>query len=1194
MLLLVIFILAAVPAPAQHYYFKTFTREEGLGESVVNTIFQDKKGFLWIGTYGGGVDRYDGLHFTNYSTKNGLCDNSVFKILGDHQGNLWFATFNGLSKYDGHSFTTYTVKDGLSSNYLRTLCLDQRGNLWLATESDGVNRFDGRHFTRFTTEKGLTSNDVYSLFADRHGNLWLGTGKGVDKYDGKRFSADAITRRLNGYCVQTVLEDERGDLWFGTKSDGAFRYDSKKMTFTRYTSREGLCSNDILHIMADSEGKLWFSTPEGVSVLREGHFTVYTTKQGLNQNRTDFTLEDREGNVWFATIHGLVRFRGENFAFFNEKTGLENNAVLSFWEDTRKDLIWLGTRSGIATYHRKNAAVAMSSDFNSRQHTGAFHEDRSGNLWFRSGGDIFLYDGTYTNFSKKIGLEPLKVSCILDDRFGNLWFATLYNGVKVWDGKTIKSYSKENKLPHNRVNVLKEDEEGKIWLGTAKGLVRYDGRNFTRIDPGQGVVSGQIMSIVEDQDHYLWIGTYGEGVTRYKPGHTVTFTSQGGLLDDQILSMVFDREKNLWLASKNGLTVLAAAEFNKTGRREFRYYTREDGFIGIEPNDNAVYRDKEGNLWFGTMKGAIRFNPQQDKPNKVESATYITGMKLFFERVDWAAYGKGDLNEFGLPIGLELPPARNHLTFEFVGICLTAPGKVRYQVMLEGFDNHWSPVTAAAYATYSNLPPGEYAFRVKSCNNEGLWNKEPAVYRFRIMSPFWQTWWFYVLAFTFVVFSLYGVVKLRTYTLKKQKKTLQEQVRLHTRELAQINRELEQRVEERTRKLLIANEKLIHAQKMEAIGMLAGGVAHDLNNILAGIINYPELLLMELPEDSPIRSTVLSIQRSGLKAAAVVQDMLTLARRGVTVTEVVSLNQVIADFLQSPECRKILEDNPGVRIETQLDKELLNIIGSPLHLSKTLMNLTANAVEAMPQGGTAVITTVNRYLDSPDSITGYNQVKEGDYTILKVSDTGVGMSETDMKRVFEPFYTKKKMGKSGTGLGMAVVWGTVQDHNGYITVQRNEVEKGGTTFTLYFPATWLSLVVGEPGLTINELMGNGESILVVDDIEEQREVATMILEKLKYTVHAVRSGEEAIAFLKKQPVDLLMLDMIMDPGISGLETYKQVLQMYPQQKTILVSGYAESDEVKTAQHLGAGFYVKKPYNLEKIGLAIKNELSRIW
>jgi signal transduction histidine kinase/ActR/RegA family two-component response regulator len=860
----------------------------------------------------------------------------------------------------------------------------------------------------------------------------------------------------------------------------------------------------------------------------------------------------------------------------------------------------LGTRGGIAKYDQKNAAVSMAADFNPRVHTGSFHEDRSGNLWFRAGKDVFKYDGEkFTNFSKKIGMSPLKVSSILDDSRGNMWFGTLYNGVKVWDGKTLRSFTIEDKLPHNRVNVLREDERGNIWLGTHKGLVRYDGSNFTRIPPGEKAIFSIIMSIAVDQNRNLWIGTYGEGVTRFTPGGSgtsrpiVTLTTKEGLLDDEIVSMVFDHRGNLWLASRKGLTVLDAAEFEKTGKKKFRYYTKEDGFIGIEPNDNAAYIDKEGNAWFGTMHGAIKFNLKKDKPNTIESATYITGLKLFFEEVDWSTYSHNARDGSELPIGLELSHTRNHLTFEFVGICLTAPGKVKYQIKLEGFDEHWSPVSNATYATYSNLPAGEYTFKVKACNNEGLWNKEPAVYRFRIKPPFWQTWWFYLTGFLAVIVGLYGFIKIRTHTLKKQKRVLEEQVHLRTMELEQLNRELEQRVEERTRKLAAASEKLLHARKMEAIGTLAGGVAHDLNNILAGIVNYPELLLMDIPRDSPYRHTVLAIQRSGLKAAAIVQDMLTLARRGVTVTEVVNLEKVILEFLPSPEGKKIMASNPNVQLETHLEEEGLNIIGSPVHLSKTLMNLVSNAVEAMPYGGKLIIKTKNQYINPHHRIKGYNEVKEGNYVILLVSDTGVGMSEIDMNRVFEPFYTKKKMGKSGTGLGMAVVWGTVQDHNGYITVQSSEGEKKGTTFTLYFPATQLSLGKGQSHLTMNELMGNGETILVVDDVEEQREAASMILNKLRYSVHTVNSGEEAVEYLKKHTTDLLVLDMIMEPGISGLETYKRVLHMYPRQKTIIVSGYTETEDIKEAQKLGAGTYVKKPYDMEKLGLAVKNGLGKI-
>jgi len=391
-----------------------------------------------------------------------------------------------------------------------------------------------------------------------------------------------------------------------------------------------------------------------------------------------------------------------------------------------------------------------------------------------------------------------------------------------------------------------------------------------------------------------------------------------------------------------------------------------------------------------------------------------------------------------------------------------------------------------------------------------------------------------------------------------------------------------------TKKIASLEEQLHQSQKMEAIGTLAGGVAHDLNNVLAGIISYPELLLIDMSEDNPYRKYIIKIHKSGEKAAAIVQDLLTLARRGVSVDEVVSLDIIIREYLMSPEFEKLKQYHPKIQIETNHEKELLNFIGSPVHLSKTIMNLVSNAVEAMPDGGTISISTENRYIDKP--ISGYENIEEGDYVVMKVQDTGTGIPPEELGNIFEPFYTKKVMGRSGTGLGMAVVWGTVKDHNGYIDVQSTEGK--GTTFTLYFPVTRRDIVKDEAPLAFEDYVGNGESILVVDDVEEQRELASEMLNKLRYSVTTVSSGKEAVDYMKDNSADLLVLDMIMDPGIDGLETYKRILELYPGQKAIIASGFSETDRIKEAKKLGAGSYIKKPYALENIGFVVKEELEK--
>jgi CheY-like chemotaxis protein len=280
--------------------------------------------------------------------------------------------------------------------------------------------------------------------------------------------------------------------------------------------------------------------------------------------------------------------------------------------------------------------------------------------------------------------------------------------------------------------------------------------------------------------------------------------------------------------------------------------------------------------------------------------------------------------------------------------------------------------------------------------------------------------------------------------------------------------------------------------------------------------------------------------------------------------------------------------HPHTTFRTELDKELLQIKGSPIHLEKTVMNLISNAAEAITGEGEVIIRTENRYVDT--SIRGYDQVCEGDYAVLTVSDNGSGITAADLDKIFEPFYTKKVMGRSGTGLGLAVVWGTVKDHDGYIDVRS---EKGkGSTFALYFPATREPMAEDLKKIPLDRYRGRGELILVVDDMAEQREMAAGMLTGLGYNVAAVSSGEEAVKYLKIHKVDLMVLDMIMDPGMDGLETYRCILEIAPGQKAVIVSGYSETDRVKEAQRLGAGAYVKKPYVLEKIGLAIRRELNR--
>jgi len=391
------------------------------------------------------------------------------------------------------------------------------------------------------------------------------------------------------------------------------------------------------------------------------------------------------------------------------------------------------------------------------------------------------------------------------------------------------------------------------------------------------------------------------------------------------------------------------------------------------------------------------------------------------------------------------------------------------------------------------------------------------------------------------------------------------------------------RIEKEKQELQIQLER---SKKMESLGLLAGGVAHDLNNVLSGIVSYPDMLLMDLAPDSPLKAPIETMKESGQKAATIVQDLLTLARRGVMAQDVLNLNDIIEAYRESPEHHKIMTHHPDTRIDFRLEPHLFNIKGSSVHLKKTLMNLISNAAEAQPLGGRIVVSTESRFLDYP--IRGYNTVNEGEYILLRVKDSGEGIGAEDLNHIFEPFYTKKKMGRSGTGLGLAVVWGTVQDHHGYIDVTSQKGD--GTTFDLYFPLSREMVTAKETGIDLAAIKGDQERLLVVDDMESQRKLAVHLLGHLNYQVHTAENGEAAVQFLRENTVDLVILDMLMGVGMDGLETYQKILRLHPGQKAIIASGFAETARVKEAQRIGAGAYIKKPYIISVLGRAIREAL----
>jgi CheY-like chemotaxis protein len=372
---------------------------------------------------------------------------------------------------------------------------------------------------------------------------------------------------------------------------------------------------------------------------------------------------------------------------------------------------------------------------------------------------------------------------------------------------------------------------------------------------------------------------------------------------------------------------------------------------------------------------------------------------------------------------------------------------------------------------------------------------------------------------------------------------------------------------------------------MESLGVLAGGVAHDLNNILGPLVAYPELIRMKLPADSPTTVHISKIEKSAQRAAEVVQDLLTMARRGRYEMCPIKLNKIVDDYLQSPNFFDLRMRFPLVSIETELADSDCFVYGSEPHLYKVIMNLVINALDAMPHGGKLKIRTECQYVEK--LIGGYDNIEKGRFAILTVSDTGIGIDKKDYKRIFEPFYTKKEMGRSGSGLGLAIVYGVIKDHNGYIDIQ-SELDKG-SYFVVYLPIMENAAALQDT--SILNIHGS-ESILIVDDVAEQRELAATVLASLGYKVDACANGHEAAEYLKRGPVDVVILDMIMEPGFDGLDTYRKIIELRPGQKAIITSGFSETGRVREAEKLGVGKYVRKPYTMQQLGRAIREVLAK--
>ena len=780
---------------SQSYHFKNYSAEDGLPFVQVYDIFQDSKGNLWTGGYGG-LSRFDGKSFTNYAPKNGLANHWVTSITEDKDGNIWIGTITGLSRFDGRNFTTFTKEHGLTGDRITSLDCDRNGILWIST-TEGITVYDGHRFSKFGKKNGLISENIHRVHADRNGNIWVSSDSGVSKITfPQRTPQDAgfdnfsIMNRMLDSVITTITEDGNGNLWF-SNGNGLVKYDGA--VFSPIHPFPDQSGNRVQSLAkGDKAEEIWIGTPHGlVKFSGDRMVSDYRVSDSKNGNNIASLLKDSEGNLWLGTSNGLYRFRDPSFTTFSDKDGLINPFVFPVFRD-RKQNLWVGTfENGFYRYDNKSFQNFSQKDGLAGNKMFSGMQDRDGNILMGSDKGLTVYDGhSFRNFlGRNAGLHGDSVTAMLQDRKGRIWLGGNRGG-SIWNGNRFRNFDLPTGTDNADIWYLFEDHQGFIWMGTyLGGLFRYDPKKdmgspekaLEDMTAQLNLSSRTFLSVCEDTAGLLYLGSF-EGLYIYNPvsGSVTTVNEKDGLSCDLIYVMAFDSAGDyLYIGTNQGINRFDARAFRETGEKIITQFGIEEGFSSLETNSNGIWRDADGTFWFGTVNGLIHFNPALSHYNIAEATTSIQTIRIFYSDTALADHAR-------------LPYYLNTLSFEYIGICLTNPEKVRYRYMLKGLDKTWSPETRETSARYPNLQPGTYTFMVMACNNEGIWNKEPVTFSFIITPPLWKTWWFRISFISLLVVLVSALVRMRINAVrKKESERLSREIEMAKNELKALRAQMD-------------------------------------------------------------------------------------------------------------------------------------------------------------------------------------------------------------------------------------------------------------------------------------------------------------------------------------------------------------------------------------------------------------------
>lgn len=776
------------------FKIKTLSVGEGLAQSQVYAMHEDSRGYIWMGTRGGGISMYDGKKFTTFSTKDGLINNYVLAIHEDETGNIWIGTNDGISIYNGLTFRNIRVQN-LPNVMISCFLLDQQGTFWIGT-GNGLYQYRDDFFYHWSHENKVFKRYIFDLYEHLDGGIWACSDDGVLRIDGSgNFKAYSTIDGISHKSTRSADGDQSG-VYISTFGGGLNHFDGTKFS---------LVTDEVpaIHDILVDDGTIWLSSLKNGILnvdLKTGHTKAITKENGLSNNHTRLTMKDSWGNLWFATSGGGInKYFGQEFEHYTKSDWLKEDYVydVHFASD---GAIWVSYEKGLC----KKTADTVINYSTSNGYTGGkarvITEDHLGNIWIGTDGNsAFCYDGSvFHKFTRDDGIPHFWITDIMQDKLLNIWIATSGGIVRMkpisphdfeYEPTIWKRELEMGNTP--AITDLEEDRLGRVWFGSRNRGIGYILDNeITTFNSSDGLPSSQIKTLKVSPGGDLWIGTEGKGVSIASASKSIigfkNITTESGLTSDNTYLIDFDRQGNAWIGSEKGVDKIMYSEDGTIV--DIKKYGKDEGFKGVETNRNASCMDTQGNLWFGTVNGLVKYNPKNSTINTRAPKLSLTNVKLFYKSLLDTEFKHLISDWFTLKEPLILNHDQNHISFYFKGINHKNPELVGYQFILDGFDQEWSPVSDKSDATYSNLPPGSYTFRVLAVNEDDVWTEDAITFSFEITPPFWQTLWFIFSAIGLGVFLLSLIIGLRIRAIKR--KVRQESERL---ELERSMLELEQK-----------------------------------------------------------------------------------------------------------------------------------------------------------------------------------------------------------------------------------------------------------------------------------------------------------------------------------------------------------------------------------------------------------------